>query len=426
MKRGTAMRSVGDAPGQPGRSALVLLVVAASAGVAGSMGFAASASSRGDTVPVDPVEAQVQRGRLLTVVYDCGACHGGVANPGAQDWLVGRSGEDDAEEIGPFRIHPRNLTPDAETGIGRYSERQIFNAVRYGLRPSETPDVEVTSGTPGVGNHPANPIYLSPAMPWMAFRHIPDQDLRDMAAYLKRGLKPVSHRVPESGWPEDGWASAFTPDQIGVHPAPPFPTERERDPTVTVATAGAASAMGTVSLEQVLRGRELVIAHACSACHGAAFEPSMVGWLVGVRDGVIGPPQEFEIGPFTTRPRNLTPDNLTGMGRFSERQIFNALRYGLRPGETPDVEITSSIPGQGNHPVNPKYLAPPMPWPNFRHRSDQELWDIAAYLKHGVLPVSNRVEDSEGPPDFWASDYSLENIGPYPLAPFPTQRETRP
>src|SRR5258708_12227862 len=27
---------------------------------------------------------------------------------------------------------------------------------------------------------------------------------------------------------------------------------------------------------------------------------------------------------FHTRPRNLTPDNTTGMGRFSERQIFNA------------------------------------------------------------------------------------------------------
>ena len=83
--------------------------------------------------------------------------------------------------------------------------------------------------------------------------------------------------------------------------------------------------------------------------------------------------QEFKIGPcalqpgaqpcWTTRPKNLTPDNTTGMGRFSERQIFNSLRYGLRPEETADVEITSSTPGQGNFPANPHYLAVPMPWP---------------------------------------------------------------
>ena len=135
--------------------------------------------------------------------------------------------------------------------------------------------------------------------------------------------------------------------------------------------------------------------------------------------------QEFAIGPFKTRPRNLTPDNTTGMGRFSERQIFNSLRFGLRPGETPDVEITASTPGQGNFPLNPKYLAPPMPWPAWRHLSDDEIWALTAYLKHGVKPVRNRVADSDGPPDFWASAYTVEKIGPWPAAPFPTANEVR-
>jgi hypothetical protein len=122
----------------------------------------------------------------------------------------------------------------------------------------------------------------------------------------------------------------------------------------------------------------------------------------------------------------LTPDNLTGIGRFSERQIFNALRYGLRPGETPDVDITSSTPGQGNFPAHPKYLALPMPWPAFRHMPDEDLRAIAAYLKHGVKPVTNRVQDSEGPPDFWASEYTVEKIGPYPALPFPAAQERAP
>ena len=184
--------------------------------------------------------------------------------------------------------------------------------------------------------------------------------------------------------------------------------------------------------EQVLRGRVLTINHACGGCHGGGANPAAEGYLAGL----LSPDQEFLIGPcatkpgatpcFRTRPRNLTPDNATGLGRFSERQIFNSLRYGLRPGETPDVEITSTVPGQGNFPTSPKYLAPPMPWPEWRHMTDQELWDIAAYLKHGVMPVRNRVPDSEGPPDFWVSEYTVEKIGPYPLPAFPTARERLP
>lgn len=171
--------------------------------------------------------------------------------------------------------------------------------------------------------------------------------------------------------------------------------------------------------EQVLRGRQIVITHGCGDCHGGGGNPAATDWLAGMKT----PLQEFVVGPFKTRARNLTPDNTTGLGRFSERQIFNALRYGLRPGETPDVEITSTTPGEGNFPSNPKYLAIPMPWPVFRHMSDPELWDIAAYLKHGVKPVRNRVPDSEGPPDFWASEYTVEKIGTYPTAPFPTANE---
>ena len=171
--------------------------------------------------------------------------------------------------------------------------------------------------------------------------------------------------------------------------------------------------------DQIQRGRKLVISHACGDCHGGGSNPASPVWLAGVTDSL----QIFQIGPFKTRPRNLTPDNTTGLGRFTTRQIFNALRYGLRPGETPDVDITSTTPGQGNFPDNPKYLAIPMPWPAFRHMADQDLRDIAAYLKRGVKPVRNRVADSEGPQDFWASEYTLAKIGPYPAAPFPTANE---
>lgn len=377
-------------------------------------------------------QEQVLRGRALVINTGCGDCHGGGANPAADGWLAGWDGAPEAElpvgipiglcdPAGPqpcFRARPRNLTPDDTTGLGRFSERQIFNALRFGLRPSETPDVEITSAVPGRGNHPLRPNYLSPAMPWIAIRYNADEDLWAIAAYLKRGVRPVGHRVPDSEAPPDFWASEITVEKVGAHVPPAFPTAHEELRT-------------PARREQVLRGRHLVITHGCALCHGGGH-PGKDGWLAGLRsDQPRGDPHctycsEFPVGPFATRSRNLTPDNATGLGRFSERQIFNALRFGLRPGETPDVEITSSTPGEGNFPQNPKYLAPPMPWPVWRHMSDAELWAIAAYLKDGLRPVSNRVEDSEGPPDFWASGYTVEALGPYPARAFPTANERAP
>jgi mono/diheme cytochrome c family protein len=220
-------------------------------------------------------------------------------------------------------------------------------------------------------------------------------------------LKPVSNKVAPSDAPPDAWASEYTEDKIGTYPPPAYPTAME------VVPAGADDAMR----QKLARGRHMVVSHACAGCHGGVH-PASDAWLSGSRSER----DNFKIGEFVTRPRNLTPDNVTGMGRFSERQIFNALRFGLRPGETPDVEITSSKPGEGNFPVNPKFLAPPMPWPAWRHMSDADLWAIAAYLKHGVKPVRHKVEDSDGPPDFWVKAYG-ELLPPYPAAPFPTANE---
>lgn len=213
-------------------------------------------------------------------------------------------------------------------------------------------------------------------------------------------------------------------------------------PVLVVAALGAARvagprlarahvSAGTNPNDEVARGRALVINHDCGGCHGGDDDPSRPGWLAGAKTRDDG----FLIGAcarspgakpcFHTFPRNLTPDNATGLGRFTERQIFNALRYGLRPEETPDVDITSMTPGSGNFPLHPRYLAPPMPWPGWRHMSDPELRAIAAYLKRGLKPVRNRVPESEGPPDFWASLYAERN-GPYPARPFPTSNEQLP
>jgi mono/diheme cytochrome c family protein len=178
------------------------------------------------------------------------------------------------------------------------------------------------------------------------------------------------------------------------------------------------------TLDQIMRGRLLVVSHDCGGCHNTPAEsddPRSPKWLQGyVKDA---PELPFLIGTMKTYPKNLTPDKDTGMGKFTARQIFNALRYGLDPDKTLDVTISSDTPGNGNFPTTPHYLAPPMPWPAWRHMSDGELWDIVAYLQHGIKPVSNKVPDSEEPPDHWASAYTPDQIGLYPLPPYPAGGE---
>jgi mono/diheme cytochrome c family protein len=201
---------------------------------------------------------------------------------------------------------------------------------------------------------------------------------------------------------------------------------------VTRTAMGSSTWAGGTSADTIARGRYLVISHDCGGCHGGGDNPAGDGWLAGV----MSPAQVFAIGAcavtpgakpcFHTYPRNLTPDNVTGIGRFTERQIFNALRFGLRPEDTPDVEITSMTPGEGNFPLHPRFLAPPMPWTAWRFMPDGDLWSIAAYLKRAVKPVHNVVQESEGPPDFWASAYTADQVGTYPAPAFPTKNEQAP
>lgn len=396
----------------------------AAAGTAGEPRAGEMAAGEGWT---EEERAKVLWGRGLTIQHACGGCHGGGDDPTAETWLVGLTspeqefricvpgGEDEAEPD-CYQTRPRNLTPDNITGMGRFSERQIFNALRYGLRPGETADVEITSTTPGEGNFPEHPKFLAPPMPWPAWRHMTDEEIWAVAAYLKHGLKPVRNVVEDSEGPADFWAGLYG-RFLPPYPAVAFPTAREKEPSQEV------------DRDQVLRGRHVVIEHDCGACHGGGVDPAAENWLAGA----TGPGDEFPVGEcavdpeatpcYIQRPRNLTPDETTGIGGYTDRQLFNALRYGLRPSETPDGEITSTTPGEGGHPAEPHYLGPGMPWLEWRHIPDADLWAVIAYLKHGLRPVENEVADSDAPEDFWASRYAPGEIGSWPAPPFPTERE---
>jgi len=116
----------------------------------------------------DPQEfTQVERGRYLTILSDCGSCH---TVPGSnQPFAGGRPIET------PFgNIVAPNITPDAETGIGSWSDEQFDAAVRKGIGRD--------------GSH------LYPAMPYNDYTKMSRDDVVAIRAYLST-VTPVRNVV---------------------------------------------------------------------------------------------------------------------------------------------------------------------------------------------------------------------------------------
>ena len=79
--------------------------------------------------------------------------------------------------------------------------------------------------------------------------------------------------------------------------------------------------------------------------------------------------------------QNLTPDDSTGLGEWTEETFIQALRTGRHQGQP-----------------NGRMILPPMPWAFFRYVSDDDLKAIWAYLQ-SLPAISNSVPLPIPPPD---------------------------
>jgi len=92
-------------------------------------------------------------------------------------WMIVASGDVTAWS-GPWGVSfTRNLTPDKETGLGDWTEQNFIDTIRSGKR---------------LGKGRA----LLPPMPWEAFSHLTDDELKAIFAYL-RTIPAVKNPVPE-------------------------------------------------------------------------------------------------------------------------------------------------------------------------------------------------------------------------------------
>ena len=145
-------------------------------------------------------ESVLERGHyLVEAVAACANCHTPRPPPGP-----GLSGGN-RFTVGDKVVYAPNITPDAQTGIGDWTDAQIMTAIRDDVRPD--------------GSRIGSP------MPQHAFAAISDTDASAIIAYL-RSVPAVSHRVVGGDRERDGGRTA--PPTVVPDPSISSPTDLGR------------------------------------------------------------------------------------------------------------------------------------------------------------------------------------------------------
>ncbi|MBK0004621.1 cytochrome c [Erwinia sp. S63] len=220
----------------------------------------------------------IKQGEYVARLGDCVACH---STPDSAPFSGGLAM---ATPVG--KIFTTNITPDKETGIGRYTLADFDRAVRHGVARD--------------GHR------LYPAMPFPSYQKFSDDDIAALYAFMMQGVKPVSrqNRASEIPWPLNMrwplalWSAAFSRGG-------PYQPQENQDAHWN-------------------RGAYLVEGPGhCGSCHtprGLAFnekalDASSDDYLAGaLLDGWYAP--------------SLRNDANTGISRWSEQDVVTFLKQG--------------------------------------------------------------------------------------------------
>jgi mono/diheme cytochrome c family protein len=229
--------------------------------------------------PTLAADTAIERGEYLLRAAGCLSCHTDVKNDGPP--LSG--GRSLKTAFGTF--YSPNITPDAKTGIGTWTDEEFVRALRHGVRPD--------------GAH------YFPVFPYPSYARMTKADMLDLKAYLF-SLAPVRRNVPEHEVPfpfswrflQIGWKILFFSSREYVADNA-FDTEWNRGAYLVRA-----------------------LAH-CGECHtprNIFGAPKEDFFHAGTPDGPDG-----ELVP------NITPDSQTGIGDWSKSDLVRLLKSGLKP-----------------------------------------------------------------------------------------------
>jgi len=240
----------------------------------------AVADYRGGTptgVPASLAKASlVERGEYLARAADCMVCH---TAPGGQAYAGGL-----AFKLPFGTLYSTNITPDAETGIGKYSDLDFLDAIHRGRR--------------------RDGARLYPAMPFPSYTYMTDEDALAIKAYLF-SLAPLRAETPPNTlmfpfnqrWSLAVWSALFN-----------------RDKRFEPDTARTAEWNRGAYLAEAL-------AH-CGECH----TPRNPAFALDNREKFAG---AVAAG---WRAYNITADKGTGVGAWSDDQLVSYLSTGHAAG----------------------------------------------------------------------------------------------
>jgi mono/diheme cytochrome c family protein len=225
--------------------------------------------------------------------------------------------------LGPLgTLYPKNLTPDRETGIGRYTDGQIARMMRHGVRPDGQASIPLL----------------------MPFGNMSDGDVVAVISFL-RSLPAVRQEIPQNEWTTFGkvmrtFVSAARPN-LDVHPPKDAPPQ---EPTPA-------------------RGEYLVRSVAdCGGCHSPLDQAT--GAPTGPEfSGAASPMEPLPLkGVDTSRwfmPPNITPLEKSAFSKFPDRATFVArFKNGGR-----------------------QHDGSPMPWEAFKRMTPEDLGAIYEFLR---------------------------------------------
>lgn len=271
---------------------------------------------------VEATPARVERGRyLVESTLGCLDCHSkrDLSRFGAPAvGPAGAGGDCLGAEFGmPGRVCPPNLTPDAETGLGAWSDGEVARAIREGVDKD------------GRG--------LFPFMPFTEYSALSDEDTNAVIAYL-RSLPPVKNAVPDTqiNFPVSFFVKMAPKPLAGPVAEPP-------------------------RQDRLAYGRYLARVAGCQSCHtpvDGKHRPLPGLEFAGGR--------EFK-GPWgVLRSSNLTP-HATGLGDRDEKAFVGMFKaFAVPVADLPAVPLSQ---------------ATVMPWLSIAKMAEEDLGAIHAFLR---------------------------------------------
>ncbi len=265
-------------------------------------------------------ETLLAQGKYLSVAADCSACHD------SPDHRLMAGGNSIHSPLG--NIVASNITPSVKYGIGNYSEQQFSDAVRKGIN--------------------AQGQNLYPAMPYTSYRLLTDADIHALYYYFMHGVVAVDQPAGTTDLPF------------------PFNLRVSMKLWNTLYAENSPFRNNAEQTSQINRGNYLIygLAH-CDTCHTPRNALMAEKTGLALSGGSLG--QWYA--------PNITADKQSGIGNWSDQQLYLYLKTGRAPGK---AQAAGPMAEAIEH--------------SLQHLTDDDLHAIVASLRQ-VTPVSNAPKD---------------------------------